>query len=160
MSAQGDVVNSNNSKRAVCLLAGVAAPNGQPSLATDGVPVYPVNTVLGSDTGVSPNTRPARESTLFAKVVGSGGTVSATLRLWGYHKDLGEWVPIGTGADTTKGVLNSGSAIGATKTNKALHCEPLLLAGHFDRLYVEVTAISGTTATAEVWINTALYVAF
>ena len=154
MTAVGDLVGKSNAKKSVCLITGQTATNGQPTLATDGVPCFPTtNAFTSAADGVCFMADPAGESSIFVKVVGSGGTVAGTFRLWGYHVALAEWVPVGTGADTTKGTLNAGASIGATKTNKALHCEPFWYPGHFDRLYLEVVAISGTSAAAEAWIT-------
>lgn len=153
--AQSDIVQSGNVLRSICVLAGVTATNGQPATANDGVPGQATNILAAADQGANYSGRAARESSLFVKAVGSGGTVACTIRLWGFLAALGEWVPVGTGADTTKGIINAGTSMGATKTNKVLHAEPFYLAGHFDRLYAEVTAITGTGTAVEVWLTTA-----
>lgn len=158
--AQGSVKGSANTVRSTCLLSGITATNGQPALATDGVNMYPTARQGDAADGICFGGRASREATIYVKGVATGGTASVTARLWGYSAALGEWVPVGTGGDTTKGLLNAGAAMGATKTNKVLHAEPLLLAGHFDRLYLEVTAISGTTMTVEAWVATSRSVAF
>lgn len=152
--ASGDVVTTNNCLRSVCLFAGLTATNGQPTLATDGIPGFPVNSVYGSDSGHSAVNFGARDSSVMVKGTASGGVISFTGRLWGYHAQLAQWIPLGTGADTTKAILNGGVAIGATKTNTVLHAEPVLYAGHFDRLYLEATAVAGTAATFEAWMVT------
>lgn len=160
MSAAGDVLATANSVRSTCLLAGVTAVNNPPALATDGIPVYPTNRQGDKTDGVCYGGKPSRESVIFAKGVASGGSPSLTLRLWGYSKALGEWVPVGAGADSTKGTLNAGAAMGPVKTNKVLHSESFLLAGQFDRLYLEVVAIAGTTMTVDAWIATARTVGY
>lgn len=163
-TAQGDVkFLGKTAAKTVCLLTGIIATNGQPSTPNDGVPVY--ETDNSSTTGdvnaaVSYMSRASREGSLVLKGVASGGTASVTARLWGYHAALGQWVPMGAGADTTKGVINAGAAMGPTKTNTVLHAEPVLLLGMFDRVYLEITAISGTSMTVEAWLTTARTVAY
>lgn len=151
--ALGTVTGNYNNTRQVCLLAAVAATNGQPALATDGVPMYktPDEKLTGPDKGIAVPGKQPSEASIMVKAVGTG-TVSMTLRLWGYLAALGEWVPVGTGADTTKGTLNAGTAIGETKADKALHSEPILYLGHFDRLYLEVVAISGTGTAITAYV--------
>lgn len=156
MAAQGDVVETYSVYRSVCLLTGVTAINSPPSgnaagVVCNGADMFPASQV---DSGTNYFRRPAMESVIMAKGVGSGGTVTMTLRLWGYNASLAQWVPIGTGADSTKGILNAGAAIGEVKQDTALHCEPFYLAGCFERLYVEVTAIGGTSTAVEVWLVT------
>jgi hypothetical protein len=152
MTAVGDVKNYSKALRTTCLLTGATAANSPPALVTDGVPMFPNESIYGSDTGVSFATVPTHEGAIVIKGVASGGTIAATFRLWGYHDDLAEWVPLGTGADTTKGTLNAGAAMGATKTNKILHAEAVVLVGNFTRLYLELIGPAGTTATFDAWI--------
>ncbi len=159
MTAAGDIkYNTDNSAafRSICLFTGLAATNGQPSASTDGVPVYRRVAQGGADEGASFVARASREAVLFLKGTGTG-TVAGTFRLWGYLAALGEWVPVGAtpAGDTTKGIINAGVSIGETKADKVLHCEPFLLAGLFDRLYLECTAISGTLPSFEAWLTTA-----
>lgn len=154
MATLGQVTGTVNTLRDVCVLASATAVNGQPTGTTDGVQVFNTNIGASSDIGICAYGRPASEASIFAKAVGTAGTVAATLRFWGYKACLGEWIPIGTGADTTKGTINLGVGVGETKTDKALHSEPFAYVGHFDRIYVEVTAISGTGTSVDVWITT------
>lgn len=153
-TAVGDVVSYNNAIRAVCLMTGQAVANGAPSGASAGVPNYPNENKLTAPSGASYSTKAARESNIMIKGTGSG-TVAGTFRLWGYLDALAEWVPLGVGADTTKGTLNAGNAIGETATDKVLHCEPVLLAGLFTRIYLELLSPSGTTPSFEAWLVTA-----
>lgn len=158
--AAGDIKYTGNAKKAFCLLAGVVATNGKPTAATDGYPCYPDESkaASGGAASVCYTTKTANEATIFAKGTGTG-TVTMTLRMWGYLSALGKWVPIGTGADATKGTLNAGAAVGEDTADVAVHCEPFYLAGHFDRLYCEVTAI-GAATTVEVWIVTSRTISF
>lgn len=154
MTAAGDVINYGHAIRATCLFTGLAAANNPPALVTDGVPCYRDDNLPPiKDYGICMPSRPSQEASIVIKGTGTG-TVSGTFRLWGYVAALGggTWVPLGTGADTTKGTINGGSALGEVKSDIVLHAEPLLLAGHFNRLYLEMTAVSGTTPSFEAWI--------
>jgi hypothetical protein len=76
------------------------------------------------------------------------------LRLWGYNTTLAVWVPLGPGADTTKGQLNEETAIGETITDVGLHAERVHDVGLFDRIYLEVVSIGGTNAAVSAVIVT------
>ena len=166
MATAGQVTGTANSLRTTCLLVldgagGNISANGQPAAATDGVPVYPSKRQGDAADGICYGGKPSREATLLMKAaVAAAQTGSCSLRLWGYSTALGEWVPVGTGSDaTTKGILNGGASIGETKSDKLLHSEPLLLAGHFDRLYIEV--LSPTQLThLEVFVATPISVGY
>ena len=152
---QGTVKIVNNAKRAICLLKDVTATNSPPSGASAGVAVHQnskeaastPDRALGFATGV------VEKSVIFIASTAGSGVMSVTARLWGYLAALGQWVPIGTGSDSLKGVLNGQTAIGETVANGIRHAEPFFLAGHFDRLYLEVTAISGTSTAVDAWIT-------
>lgn len=157
--AVGQVKISSNAIRWTKLIENVSANMAAPSLATDGVPGYTSN-LSGSgtptaDAGVNYVGRPSREATIAIKGTAAGGTIAATFRLWGYVANLGggTWVPLGTGSDSTKGTLNNGASMGATAANTVLHAEPVYLAGHFDRLYLQLTGIGGTTPSFDAWIG-------
>jgi len=153
--ALGDVKSLANALRKVCILFNASGTNGQPSLATDGVPYYPAAQTanIAADDGVCFTTKASREASIL--IAGTGtGTVSGTFRLWGYNTELAQWVPVGAGNDSTKGILNQNTAIGEVKTDTILHSEPLYLAGHFDRLYLEVTAVTGSGLSITAWIVT------
>ncbi len=159
-TAVGTVSGSANAKRAVCLLTAQTTTNSAPSAATDGVPCYPSN-ALDTDTGMNYTARASREAVLFVSNSAGSGTVAATLRLWGYLAASGEWYPIGAGADATKGTINAATSLGESGVaDKLNHCEPFYLMGHFDRIYLQVTAISGTATALEAWVTTARSVSF
>lgn len=77
-------------------------------------------------------------------------TMTATVRLWGYLPVPGVWVPIGAGADATKGTINLQSAIGETGTDTIRHAELLRGLFIFSRVYAEITAIGGTSTAINV----------
>lgn len=150
--AAGDVKFSADCLRHICVLSGATAANGQPSGASAGVPCYDTNVYSETSVGACYQSLPSRESTVLVASTAGSGTMTVTIRLWGYNSATGEWFPLGTGADASKGVINAGAAIGEVKTDKILHAEPLLMAGHFDRLYAEITAIGGTATAVDVWL--------
>lgn len=77
-------------------------------------------------------------------------TMTATIKLWGYVTAAATWVPLGVGADTTKGTLNAGAAIGETSSDVLRHSEIVSGLFSFDRVYAEVTAIGGTSTAVTV----------
>lgn len=120
------------------LLTARTTTNGVPSLATAGV-------VLGDMWRTSP------AALLVASTAGSG-TMTVTLRLWGYSVVSAAWHPLGTGADSTKGTINAGAACGETNTDSIAHIEIVDGLYGFERLYAEVTAIGGTATAISVWL--------
>jgi NAD-specific glutamate dehydrogenase len=78
--------------------------------------------------------------------------MTATIRMWGYTTQ-GAWVPIGAGADGTKGVINLQAAIGESGTDVIRHAELMRHLFHFQRLYAEVAAIGGTSTAVTVEIE-------
>lgn len=145
-AAVGDVTTIIGAdSKAIELLAATVATNGQPSGASAGLDLHEVSTLFG---GFFPD-----QVTLVVESTAGSGTMTVTCRLWGYLPfNSGKWVPLGTGADTTKGTINDGSAIGETIADGIRHAEPVNLAGHFSRLYLEVTAIGGTSTSVTAWI--------
>lgn len=145
--AIGDVTSFTSSDgKSVVLLAPAAATNSPPSGASAGlatVLLYNLN-----------DQWPSVCSLQLYSTAGSG-TMSVTCRLWGYLPNAtgtGIWFPMGVGADSTKGTINAVSAIGETGTDVIRHTETVNLPCHFQRLYLEITAISGTgtSVTAEL----------
>ena len=88
--------------------------------------------------------------TLLVRSTAGSGTMTVTIRLWGYAEDAAVWLPLGVGLDATKGTINAGAAIGETGSDVIRHCEPIANVFHFSRLYAEVTAIGGTSTAVTV----------
>lgn len=144
--AAGDLTQLGTRLYSLSLLVAATATNSAPSGASAGVALTAFD-VKGL--GWSP-----RVGSLRIWSSAGSGTMTATIRLWGYDSLIADWLPLGPGADATKGTINDGNALGETGANIIRHTEPVDLPCHFERLYVEVTAIGGT-ATA---INAALVV--
>jgi hypothetical protein len=146
--AVGDITNTFNAIRKIKLLDTATTTNGQPTLVTQGVPGY--GTSGGAQKGANFEAKPTREASIIIKATGTAPSI--TLRLWGWSAEAQDWVPLGPGGDTTKGTLNAGAAIGATRsTTTILHAEPVTLSGHFDRIYLEIVAASGSP-TINAWL--------
>ena len=138
--------------QSLLLLDAVTATNGKPSAATDGKAVRRTSKD-NADEGFSDYTQ--RMVALLWSSAGSG-TMDVTVRFWGYFRQytkrgekttVGKWFPLGVGADSTKGTMNAGAATGEVNTDAIAHSEVIENVMMFDRVYAEVTAISGT-ATA------------
>lgn len=134
--ALGDITDNGISKE-IELLASATGTNSPPSGAAAGIAINDAR-LYGKN--------PDRARLIIYSTAGSG-TMTATFRLWGYSAAGSVWVPVGTGTGAAKGTVNAGAAIDETGTDAIRHSELVELWGHFDRLYLEITAIGGT-ATA------------
>src|SRR5690349_3231168 len=91
------------------LLASATATNSPPSGASAGLDTGLILRIF--------NMMPSSATLVLYSTAGSG-TMTVTGRLWGYTSaGAGFWVPLGVGADSTKGVINALSAIGETGTD-------------------------------------------
>ncbi len=158
--ALGTTKVSSNCKKAVCILSGAIATSVAPSAATDGVQMYPNEADRSIGYSIGYAGKVGRESVVFVKSTAGSGAMDVTIRLWGYLAGPDAWFPLGAGVDGTKGTINAGSAMGETGANSIAHCEPLYLAGHFDRLYAQVTGINGTSTAVDVWVTMAQSVGY
>jgi hypothetical protein len=135
--------------KSIVILAPVTATNSPPSGASAGIATTEISNLF--------NFMPSDAALLLYSTAGSG-TMTATARLWGYHPSAADWFPIGTGAAATKGQINAVSTLDETGADKIRHCELLALAGLIgSRLYIEITAIGGTSTavTAELVVRRA-----
>lgn len=80
------------------------------------------------------------------------GTMDVTIRLWCYTSALGMWIPIGVGADATKGTINNLTAMGETSANLIAHGETVSGLSAYERAYAEVVAISGTSTAVSAYL--------
>jgi hypothetical protein len=79
--------------------------------------------------------------------------MTVTCKLWVYTSAIDDWMPAGTHATaSSKGVINDGNAIGETQANRLQHCEILSNLRHFERAYLEVTAIGGTSTAVTAYL--------
>jgi hypothetical protein len=136
--AIGDIVSKSNAKKTVKLLEGATATSVAPTTVNDGVPCYPTNQIVADD-GHCYMAASAQSSTLN---VDFAAGASASVRMWGYLAAAAKWFPID-------------SAAIALTANYAQRYSDL---GHYDRLYLQVTAISASTVHA--YLTTARTVSF
>lgn len=120
------------------LLSAATATNGQPSAASDGIEL---------PSG-------AHRAALLLDSTAGSGTMTVTVRIWGYEPKTAKWYPLSIGADSsagdttnTAGWMNGGNAIVEIDADELRHFEAIEDLGHFSRLYAQVVAIGGT-ATA------------
>ena len=140
--AAGDVTQQPRT-RTIELITAATATNGIPSLSTHGVSL---NDFLKGC--VAPVT-----GSLFARSTAGSGTMTYTGRLWGYHSKPAVWMPLGTHATATlKGVINEANAQGEVDADIIRHAEPIQGFGDFERLYLEITAIGGTSTAISAWL--------
>jgi hypothetical protein len=125
------------------LLASATAGNSPPSGASAGLAVSAI--ADANQFGI-----PRNVSLILASTAGSD-TMTVSARLWGY--DGTRWLPVGTGGDGTKGMLNGGATIGETGSNTIRHVEPLDLLEHFSRLYLELVTIGGTSTAVTGYLS-------
>jgi hypothetical protein len=143
-AAIGTFTNLDQKTYAIELLATTTATNSPPSGASAGLATSSILDYFGSI--------PDPMTLLLESTAGSG-TMTVTAKLWGYTPlDGGTWVPLGTGGDTTKGIINAGAAIGETTSDRILHAEPFQLTGSFQRYYLEITAIGGTSTAVKAYL--------
>ena len=126
---------------------GVTATTAPPTLATHGAAVRR-NAGQNNSQGMRDTDD---DATLAVWNTAGTGAQSVTLRMWGYSIRLGKWFPLGvqtsTVDNTQKGTVNNGNAItnpDATLTNFLSHSELFQGYRDYDRLYLQVLAISGT----------------
>lgn len=120
--------------------------------ATNGSPVG-----LGTTVGVSvgellKGSAPAECAVFIASTAGSG-TMTVTVRAWGYNADAAAWAPLGVDATAaSRGVLNASNAVDEIGADVIRHTEPIFCLWAFDQFYLEVTAIGGTATAISAWL--------
>ena len=123
-----------------------ALGNGAPTVITDGVPIFKGQPGLTLEEGFHDYDDEAVllvEGTVTASATGS----IAFVRLWGWFPHFygaNKWAPLGTGADTDKGKINEGAAIGehVSGVDAIRHSEVAQSFRHATRLYAEYGALT------------------
>lgn len=133
--------------RSIELLASATAANNPPSGATAGLDMNLVFQALAGK-------RPDRVSLVVKSTAGSG-TMTCTLKLWGYSPGAAAWIPLGTHATAaSKGLLNQGNAIPeGPSADSITHAEPVYQIFDFARIYLEITVIGGTSTAITAWLQ-------
>lgn len=122
------------------LVDAATATNSPPSGSSAGVDLSGIATTFDA----------LEHTVIVVRSTAGSGTMTTTVRLWGYESIGGNWTPMGPGADATKGTINAGSAMGETQSDQIDHSETLDWFGPFDRVYAEITAIGGTSTAITV----------
>jgi len=148
--AVGTVTPAANCKRAVCLMTAQTANTSIPTAATDGIPNYPTRVGAETDDGACYAVTHAEASTLLIHNSAGSGTVAGTFTLWGYLAASGAWyeVPVNGGTAVTP------VALAETDTDLVTHREVFEHLGHFDRLCLQLTGVSGTDTAFDAWLVT------
>lgn len=147
--ALGDVTTQQGTY-SIELLASATADNGQPSGTSAGIAVEDMH-VFGSRV-------PDVATFMLASTAGTG-TLVVDLKIWGYSAVAGAWMPLGTGTGGVtagagiKGMLNDGITVAEVEANSLVHTQVLDLPGHFERLYLELLNIGGTSTAVTAWLT-------
>ncbi len=132
------------------LLNAATATNSPPSGASAGVSLR--TRQPGVDGG---NWRGKNDGVFLVKSTAGSGTMTVTLRVWGYSPLTSAWHPLGSNAtEATRGVLNAGNAIDEDGADVLTHSEPVSGLAAFSRIYLEITAIGGTSTAVSTWLTT------
>lgn len=150
--ALGDNTTVSNVKKATHIMAATANV-AAPTLATDGVAMYPSNSQTPQVQGHSFGGRPPLYSTLCIKGrVNAGQVLTGTFTLWGYLAVANAWfeIPVNGGTVVTP------VALAETSSDQINYQEQFMNLGHFDRVALELSGIGGTGATFDAWLVTAM----
>ena len=131
------------------LLSAATATNSPPSGATAGFPLRgrtpgkPQQNVWNHyPTGV-----------ILVKSSAGSATMTVTLRVWCYSPHTAAWHPLGSNStESLRGVLNNASAIDEDGADNIVHAEPVTGLGAFSRIYLEITAIGGTSTAINAYL--------
>ena len=134
------------------LLTAATAPNSPPSGATAGFAMK-----LGDQPG-RPNegflVSSLGECLLTVASTAGSGTMTCTLRLWGYDALTATWAPLGTSTTlSNRGVINEATALGEDVADSINHREIVESLKHLSRVYLEVVAIGGTSTAISAWLT-------
>lgn len=94
------------------------------------------------------------QAVLLVRSVLGSGTMTATIRLWGYFPSTGRWYALGTG--TNQGYVNGGAAISeiASSTDRIAQAEGVAGLRRCSRVYAEIIgALGGTATEIEVFLD-------
>ena len=120
----------------VTLLTAATATTTVPSAVEDGVDITSIAAF--------------NKCSLQVKSTAGSGTMTCTLRLRGWSPEVAKWLPLGPGADSTKGTINLVSALGETAADVIGHEETFQNFKYFTRMDCEVVAIGGTATAITV----------
>jgi hypothetical protein len=129
------------------LLTAVTAINSPPSGATAGV------SLRGRQPGRAIKFRWHNwpNGVVLVKSTAGSGTMTVTVKMWGYNADAAKWYPLGSSTtEADRGKLNNQSTIDEDVSDELVHAEPISGLRAFNRIYAEITAIGGTATAVTV----------
>lgn len=133
------------------LLTAATATNSPPSGATAGKSLKKGENAGLPDEGFLIST--LDDCILKLKSTAGSGTMTVTIKLWGWSNVDSDWSPLGTHTvDSSRGLLNEATAIGEVVADRLQLAQVISGLKHFDRVYVEITAIGGTSTAVDVWL--------
>jgi len=96
------------------------------------------------------------QALILLKSTAGSGTMTASVRLWGYSQTSAVWHMLGTGtgagASNTAGLLNTGSPIEESPTANTLrHAELINGLLRFDRIDYEIVSLGGSGTAVSVY---------
>lgn len=99
--------------------------------------------------------RPLDKMGIIVRSTAGSAVMTVTLKLWGFRMDVGAWVPVGSSTtDANRGLLNAATAIGelAAPGDTLAYSDMVDGLYIFDRAYLEITAIGGTSTAVSAWL--------
>lgn len=131
------------------LLTAATATNSPPSGASAGV------SLRHRQIGGEGFWRGKNDGVILIKSTAGSGTMTATFRVWCYSPLTAAWHPLGSNStESLRGVLNAQSAVDEDGADNLTHAEPITGLAAFTRIYIEITAISGTSTAVSCWLVT------
>lgn len=88
---------------------------------------------------------PCDQALVLLRSVAGSGTMTASLKLWGWHEELDQWYMIGS--------LNGGSAVAETGTDSIQYAELVIGLRRFSRLYPQIVTLGGTGTEVELYVD-------
>jgi hypothetical protein len=86
--------------------------------------------------------------------IAGSGTMNVTLRSWGRSPYTLKWLPMGStdATESLRGVLHNGAQIDEDGADNIMHSEPVSGLSGYDRIYMEVVAINGTSTAIDCYL--------
>lgn len=133
------------------LLSGATATNGAPT-AGDETVGFPLQGLAG--TGRNHFVPVSGSAALILKSTAGSGTMTGTFRLWVYSTTIDDWMPYGSHTTlASRGLLNEAVAITEDPgSDQIVHAELVNGLQHFNRVYLQITAIGGTATAFDAYL--------
>jgi hypothetical protein len=132
------------------LLDGVTATTAAPSAATDGFSLRkptPGTEYVWSGQNIG-------QLNLYSTA--GSGTMTATVRMWGYKGNADRWFPLGTSTTESERGLINGGAVDEDGADNLVSSTLIQGLSGFDRIAAQVVAIGGTSTAIDLDLDTAV----